>query len=174
MTDESQYNMDAQKDSRCCKVQLVSMDIIHALYNTVLLIVCTNNEKFPTSDSFWWYDVFATALSYQGIFFNIFIRSLWGLALIDKMLAYCTTFRCLKLSEARREWYINIGSWFPTLMMTVVGQAVIWSNDTDELSKDPLGVSAWITAWLYTTVKMYGFTRYIYDLRMHYNLKCQC
>lgn len=168
IVDENWYDDDARKDSTCCKKQLVIMDIIHAIISTIMLSLYTNDYCFETSDSYWWYDVIATILSYNGIFFNIMIRSYNCLFHIDNLLEYCTLFKCLNLSEARREIYINIGSLFPTIGMIIYGQYIIWSNEYPE--SDPLGILAWATTWLYSTIKIYGFTRHIYDLYLHYGV----
>jgi hypothetical protein len=157
---------DVRRDSKCCMSLLVVMDAVHLVYNVVLLALF---GKDSTSLSFYVYDVVAALLSANGIWFNIFIRTLWGLTLFDKVLAKCTKWSCLRLSDSSRELLINVCSVAPTLSMVVFGQCVIWLNSTDGLAGDALGISAWITAWLYV-VKVYGFSRYIVDLKMHYRL----
>lgn len=165
---------DAMKDSRRCEGILVIMDIVHAIINTILLALYTESEEKGTTDSFWWYNLVATILSYNGILFNIAIRNATVLRMIDGVI---DTFRagmsCVGLGVARREFYINVGSWFPTVGMMIYGQIVIWGLNKLVSGTDPLGCFAWFTAWLYV-VKTICFSAYIVYLHRRYRVACDC
>jgi hypothetical protein len=158
---------EVEKDANRCKWRLVPMDIVHALYNTIILIVV---DRYSTTDDYWWYNVIATILSYNGIGFNLLIRWAPFLRLIDNCLARsCFACRCLNLTPERRELYINLGSFIPTFGMMAYGQYVIWEDYYWPIKDDAQAITAWITAWLYM-VKCFGFTWDIFYLDVKYKL----
>jgi hypothetical protein len=155
-----------RKDSRRCMSLLVMMDIAHAAIGTALLVTA-----FGTRWTLYLYALVSVVLSYNGIVFNLCIRTR---CMLDPLLRRglcgpsCGCHRGPSL--ARVELAINIGSILPTIMMMVWGLAAVWTDYKTDVPTNPLEIFAWFTAFLYVA-KTCGFLFVIFDIDVKYDLE---